>query len=467
VWVSSASDLDYTARVISPSVATSPPGPDVRGFFPKLALYYRFSQDAVGVVGERFDTFGDVYRVPGKTPLYVCKHPEQIYEILVERAADFDKGHSAFERLSQVLGSGLLTSDGDRWRRHRRMMQPAFQRARLVGYTRAMAEESELLEARLGEGELIDMGDAMMTLTLAIVSRTLFSHDVAKESGSVSAAMTAFQDSITRPDVLPRWVPDPGRKRIQRAVRDLDQIIYGLIGERRREREANPTKERDDLLERLMAAEDEEGDGARLTETEIRDELVTLFLAGHETTAQTLTWTWYLLSQHPEIQKRLHAELDSVLGGRTPTYDDLEGLPYTDQVVSEALRLYPPVYLIARRAIADTKIGGYDIEKNAELALWVYLTQRDARWFERPEQFRPERFRTEARASIPRGAYLPFGLGPRTCIGKTFALIEARIILATLAQRFRFELASGQRIGIRPRITLTPKYGMRMRALRR
>jgi cytochrome P450 len=439
----------------------------VRGLLPKLRLYYRFANDVVGVVGERFDTFGDVYRVPGKVPLYVLRHPEQLYEVLVERAADFDKGHSAFERLSQVLGSGLLTSDGERWRRHRRMMQPAFQRARLVAYTRAMAAEAEVLEARLADGQLLDVDDAMMSLTLAIVSRTLFSHDVGQESGRVSKAMTAFQGSITRPDLLPAWVPDPGRKRIQRAVANLDDIIYGLIRERRRERERNPGRERDDLLERLMAAEDEEADGAKLTEIEIRDELVTLFLAGHETTAQTLTWTFYLLSQHPEIERRLHAELDGVLQGRAPTYDDLERLPYTDQIVSEALRLYPPVYLIARRALTDTTIGAFSVEKGAELALWVYLTQRDGRWFPHPEQFRPERFQTEERAKIPRGAYLPFGLGPRTCIGKTFALIEARIILATLGQRFRFELAPGQRVGIRPRITLTPKYGMRMRVRRR
>lgn len=439
----------------------------MRGFFPKLALYYRFANDVVGVVGERFDAFGDVYRVPGKTPLYVCRHPEHLYEVLVERAADFDKGHSAFERLGEVLGSGLLTSDGERWRRHRRMMQPAFQRARLVAYTRAMAEESQFLEARLSEGEIVDVSDAMMSLTLAIVSRTLFSHDVGRDSSRVGRAMTAFQDTITRPDVLPQWLPDPGRKRVRRAVANLDEIIYSLIRKRRREREANPSEERDDLLDRLLAAEDEEGDGARLTETEIRDELVTLFLAGHETTAQSLTWTVYLLSQHPEHEKKLHAELDSVLQGRTPTYDDLEQMPYTEQVVSEAMRLYPPVYLIARRAIVDTKLGDFTIEKNAELALWVYLTQRDGRWFEHPEQFRPERFRAEARATIPRGAYLPFGLGPRTCIGKTFASIEARIVLATLAQRFRFELAPRQRVAIRPRITLTPKYGMRMRVRRR
>jgi cytochrome P450 len=436
--------------------------------FPKLALYYRFLTDIVGVVGDRFQEYGDVYRVPGKpAALYVLRHPEHLYEVLVERAADFDKGHTAFDRLSEVLGSGLLTSDGDRWRRHRRMMQPAFQRARLIAYTRAMATESEALESRLKDGQLLDMGDTMMALTLAVVSRTLFSHDVSDDSGSVSHAMSTFQDSLARPDILPRWVPDPARIRRQRAIESLDDIILRLIRERRDEREARPDVERDDLLERLMMAEDEEGDGARLTETEIRDELVTLFLAGHETTAQSLTWTFYLLSQHPAIERRLQAELDQVLAGRTPSYDDLEQLPYTDQVVSEALRLYPPVYLIARRALTDTRIGGFDVPRGSELALWVYMTHRDPRWYDVPRAFRPERFTPEARARLPRGAYLPFGLGPRTCIGKVFALIEARIILATLAQRFRFELDPGQRVDIRPRITLTPKYGMRMRVRRR
>ncbi len=443
---------------------TEPRGPEIRGILPKLAFYYRFATDPVAVVGDRFDKFGDVYRVPGSPdPLYVFRHPDHLYEILVEKASVLGKGHSAFERLSQVLGSGLLTSEGDRWRRHRRMLQPAFQHARLVSYTQAMAEETELVTRRLGNESEVEMSEAMMSLTLGIVSRTLFSHDVGGESGSVGRAMAAFQDSITRPDLLPRWVPSPGRRRLERAVASLDDIIYGLIRERRRERQAKPDAPRDDLLERLISAVDEEGDGARLTETEIRDELVTLFLAGHETTAQTLTWTWYLLSQHPEVEKKLHAELDSVLGGRPPGYEDLSQLPYTELVVSEALRMYPPVYVIARRASEDTEIGGYRIAKGSELALWVFMTHRDKRWFEDPLSFRPERFSAEARAALPRGAYLPFGLGPRTCIGKVFALIEARIVVAALAQRFRFELVSGQRIGLRPRITLTPKYGMRMR----
>jgi cytochrome P450 len=443
-----------------------PPGPPDLGFVPKLGVYYRFATDAIGLVGERFDRYGDVYFVPGAPDgLYVLKHPEHLYQVLVERAASFDKGHTAFERMSEVLGGGLLTSDGDTWRRHRRMLQPAFQKAKLVAYASAMAAESDALERRWKHGATVDMSSEMMALTLAIVSRTLFSHDVRGESDDVASAMAAFQDSITRPDLLPGWLPSPGRRRLERAVETLDDLIYRLIRERRRARERG--QEHDDLLEMLVAAVDDEGDGQGLTEREIRDELVTLFLAGHETTAQTLTWTFYLLSQFPEVERRLHAELDGVLAGRVPSYEDLERLPYTDQVIAESLRLYPPAYMVARRAREDTRVGDWEVRKGSELALWIFMTQRDPRFYDQPLAFRPERMAPESRAALPRGAYLPFGLGPRTCIGKVFAMIEAKIALATLAQRFRAELAPRANVELRPRITLTPKHGMPMVLQRR
>jgi cytochrome P450 len=429
-------------------------------------MYYGFATDAIGFVGKRFERYGDIYYVPAEPAgLYVLKHPEHLYQVLVERAAAFTKGHTAFERMSQVLGSGLLTSDGEEWRRHRRMLQPAFQKARLVEYTTAMAEASEALARCWGDGQRIDMSQEMMRLTLAIVSRTLFSHDVEGEAGDVGHAMAAFQDLITRPDLVPAWLPSPRRRRLEQAVATLDSIIYRLIRERRAER--GQGERRHDLLERLVAAVDEEGDGKRLSEKEIRDELVTLFLAGHETTAQTLTWTFYLLAQHRDVEARLHAELERELGGRTPGYDDLERLVYTEQVIAEAMRLYPPAYMVARRAGEDSEIGGFVIPRGSELALWIFMTQRDARWYDDPLTFRPERMTAEARAQLPRGAYLPFGLGPRTCIGKMFALIEARIALAALAQRFRATLDTSEPIELRPRVTLTPKGGMPMRLVRR
>ena len=440
-----------------------PPGPGELGLAQKLRVYQRFATDAVGLVQERFERHGDVYFVPGKPDgLYVMRHPEHLYQVLVEQAASFDKGHTAFERMTTVLGGGLLTSDGDVWRRHRRMLQPAFRHSQLVLYAAAMSEESTKLAERWHDGARVDMAAEMMALTLAIVSRTLFSHDVTSDADDVARAMSAFQDTIARPDLLPAWLPSPGRRRLADAVATLDRIIYGMIRERRRRPEDAPA----DLLGSLVSAVDDEGGGG-LGETEIRDELVTLFLAGHETTALTLTWTFHLLSRHPEVEAKLHAELDEVLGGRAPAYEDLERLVYTEQVIAESLRLYPPAYMVARRAGKDAQIGEWPVPKGAEVALWILHAQRDGRWFEDPLAFRPERMASDRRAALPRGAYVPFGAGPRTCIGKVFATIEARIALAALAQRFRAETLGKHEVGLRPRITLMPKQRMRMVLRRR
>ncbi len=436
------------------------PGPKDLGLPGRIVTGIRFLYDSVGVVRDRFERYGDLYRVPGQPDLYVLRHPDHIYQVLVEQAAAFEKKHTALERLREVLGDGLLTSDGDVWRRHRRMIQPAFSHARLVGYAEVMRDESERLADRWSDGASVEMGQEMMELTLAIVCRTLFSHDAGGEAGEVSRAMAALQDAATRPDLLPKFVPTPGRRKTAEAISSLDRIVLRLIRERRARREQDGGADRDDLLERLLAAEDE--DGQRFGETEIRDELTTLFLAGHETTAQALTWTWCLLAQHPDVERKLHAELDTMCPDHAPSYADLERLPYTECVVDEAMRLYPPVYLLARRAARDVTLGEHLLPAGSEVVMWVYWTQRDARWFPEPTKFQPDRFTPEMRAKLPRCAYLPFGAGPRACIGKTFASIEARILLATLARRFSATLTPGQRIGIKPRVTLVPKHGMNM-----
>jgi cytochrome P450 len=238
-------------------------------------------------------------------------------------------------------------------------------------------------------------------------------------------------------------------------------MIYGMVDARRA---IDPAAAPHDVLQMLLGATDHEdgGDGAGLTATEVRDHLVTLFLAGHETTSHALTWALYLLSQHRDAWEHLTGELDAVLGDRMPGYEDLDALPYTEAVMSEAMRLYPPAYMVARRAIADTEIGGYPVPAGAEVVAWIYMTHRDPRWYPQPLAFRPERFAPEARAALPKMAYLPFGGGPRACIGAGFAMVEARLILATLACRYRFELEPGHRVAIQPRITLVPKGGMPM-----
>jgi cytochrome P450 len=449
----------------APPEARFPDGPPPRkkGFIDAARYYLNFWLDPVGFVGRRFERFGDLYYVPNEAgpDLYVVRHPAHMRDVLVTHAASFDKTHSSLAQLSRFLGAGLLTSDGETWKRQRRMVQPVFAASRLEGYSAIMTEEALRTAARWHDGEVRDVSQEMMELTLRIVSRTLFGHDVSGETQEVAQAMLTFQESIARPNLLPRWLSTPHRQRLDAAVKTLDRIIFGMIEERRRE-DAQGAPPRPDLLGLLLSAVDEDGDGGKLDQREVRDQLVTLFLAGHETTSHALTWTLYLLSQNPAAARALHAELDQVLGGRAPTYGDLAKLPYTEQVVDEAMRLYPPVYSVGRRAQKDTEIGGYPVANGSEVILWIYWTHRDPRWYPQPDAFRPERFAPEAREKLPKLAHLPFGAGPRACIGKVFAMIEARLLLATLTQRFRLELARGQRVAIQPRITLSPRYGMKM-----
>ncbi len=395
--------------------------------------------------------------------LYVLRHPEHIREVLVTHAECYAKTHSAFVRLGRVLGQGLLNTDGEVWRRQRRMIQPAFHKARLHTYSHMMVEEAQAMMAGWRDGQTIDAGEELTRVTLRIVSRSLFSHEVGDEVAAITNAVTVLQDSFSTVDVMPQWFPNRRRKQAREALRSLDALMYRLIAERRRSYAAGDREAPADLLQQLLEARDEEGDGAGLTDKEIRDQLVTFFVAGHETTSHALTWTFYLLSQHAAAAQRLYEEVDRVLGGRTPRFEDFDALPYTDQVIKESMRLFPPVYAVARKAVADTRIGDYDVPAGTEIGLWIYMPHRDPRWFERPEAFEPERFADADSIQRMKHAYLPFGIGARTCIGKTFATLEAVLLLATVAQRFSLALAPGQRIGLKPRVTLIPKYGMKMR----
>jgi cytochrome P450 len=442
-----------------------PPGPPPRRgrLLGSLAYYLQFAVDPIGFVKGRFDTYGDIYCARSfEGNLYAVMHPDHLYEVLVTRAAQFEKTHSALQRLSQVLGDGLLTSDGDTWKRHRRMIQPAFSKARMAGYAEGMVDETRRAIASFRPGEQRDIDRDMMALTLRVVCRALFSHSARPDDvNRVSSAMLAFQKHLIAASVLPSWLPGSGRTRVDRAIADLDALVYGLIASRRATPERG-TAGPPDLLQSLLTTRDEEGDRHGLEEKEIRDELVTLLLAGHETTANTLTWTLYLLSQHRSVEARLHAELDDRLAGRAPTLEDLEHLPVTAQVIKESMRLYPPVYMVARRAREDTEVGGYPVPRGSEVVLWIYRTHHDARWYPEPELFRPERWTPAQEAQLPHMAYLPFGGGARLCIGKHFATLEARLILATLAQRYAFRCQPGEKVEPVPRITLGPRHGLRM-----
>jgi len=448
------------AQPAFPSSSFQPMGPDFRGPLQAAYAQLQLLLDPLGTVARRFERFGDVYRVQqGASHLYLFRHPDHIRDVLVTNAAAFDKQHTAFQRLSLVLGDALLTSDGDRWRRQRRLVQPAFARPRLVQYGVAMVEEAARTAEQLARMGSFDLSREMNALTLRIVTRTLFGQAF-EESGETRAAMLALNRWFAMPPQLLRMLPG-ARRRFDRALATLDGVIEQLIAAKRRTlAEAATTSS--DLLSALMNARDEAGEA--LSARELRDQLLTLYLAGHETTSHALTWTLYLLTQNPAASAKLHAELEGVLAGRLPTYEDLAALPYTEQVIKEALRLYPPVFLLPRHACEDTVVGPYRIAKGSEVVIWSYHTHRDPRFYPEPEQFRPERFAAEAEAARPKYAYLPFGAGQRACVGQMFAMIEAQIILATLLPRLRFEYAAARAPRTRTGVTLTPRGGMPMRA---
>lgn len=449
----------YVSDFERSSASLQPDGPGLRS---RLAL--RFAQlqlllDPLGTVARRFARFGDAYRVElGDSQLYVFRHPDHIRDVLVTNAAAFDKQHTAFQRLSVVLGDALLTSDGERWRRQRRLVQPAFARARLAQYSVAMVEEAVRTSEALARGGRFDLSGEMNALTLRIVTRTLFGQAFEGSAQSRAAILELSRWFAVPPQFL-RIFPG-GKTRFDRAVAILDGTIEQLIAAKR----ASLADEGDgarDLLSALLRTRDEEGE--TLSSRELRDQLLTLYMAGHETTSHALTWTFYLLSQHPEVCAKLDAEHDRVLGGRSPTFEDLPALHYTEQVVKEALRLYPPAFAVPRRACQDTRVGPYRIAKGSEVILWSFHTHRDARFYPEPEQFRPERFAPEQEATRPKYAYLPFGAGQRACIGQMFAMLEAQLILATLLPRLRFKYAGWRAPRIRPSVTLAPRGGMPMR----
>ena len=359
----------------------------------------------------------------------------------------------------QFLGEGLLNSEGDTHRRQRRLSQPAFHRQRLRAYATIMTVHSARLREQWRDGDTLDMAQAMMHLTLGIVGKTLFNTDVAAEAMAIGNAISELLASSTRASLplanLMLKLPLPSIRRVRRAQQFLDTTIYRIIGERRAQ-----AADCGDLLSMLLLAQDEAEDGSRMTDKQVHDEALTLLLAGHETTAVALTWTWYLLSQHPEAEAKLHAELDTVLGGRLPSLDDLDRLSYTRMVLTESLRLYPPAWLMTRRNLDAYDLGGPILPARTLILISPYLTQRDPRFFDAPEQFRPERWAQNF--SGPKFAYFPFGGGPRQCIGEGFAWMEAILVLSTLAQQWRMQMVPGHPVGVKPLVTLRPKAGMHM-----
>lgn len=423
-----------------------------------LGVLPEFRKNPNGFLLSTARASGDlVYLQLGPQDVYVVSHPDAIRDILVTHQANFTKSRM-LQRAKVLLGEGLLTSEGEFHTRQRRLVQPAFHRDRLVRYANDMVECAARAGASWRDRAEMDVSKEMARLTLAIVGRTLFSADISSEADEVGTAMTeifGLFDTLLMP--FSDWIqklPIPPVRRFEKARDRLDRIVYGLIAERRRSGE-----DAGDLLSMLLLAQDEDKTG--MTDKQVRDEALTLLIAGHETTANALTWAWYLLSQNPEAAARMHKEVDGVLGGRPPTFEDLERLPCTMGVFSETLRLYPPAWAIGRRAKQDYKIGDQTIPAKSILLLSPWVVHRDPRWWPDPERFRPERWLENAER--PKFAYFPFGGGARMCIGERFTWAEGGLVMATLAQRWKMDLLPGHPVETQAMITLRTRYGMKMK----
>lgn len=427
------------------------------------AHFLAFRRDPLGFLVAAQRECGDVtYFKLGPQEVYFLNHPDYIKDVLVTHHQSFIKGR-ALQRSKRLLGEGLLTSEGEFHRRQRRLAQPAFHRARLNSYALSMTEYAERTAARWHDGETLDISQEMMRLTLGIVGKTLFDADVEAEAQEIGEALTAVMElfnALLLPfSELLEKLPTPQKRRFQRAKDRLDATIYRMIDERRRSSE-----DHGDLLSMLLLAQDEEGDGGQMTDEQVRDEAMTIFLAGHETTANALTWTWYLLSQHPAVEEKLHAELDEVLEDRRlPTVEDVPRLRYTEMVLAEVMRLYPPAWALGRLSVREHEVGGYTIPAHSLVLLSPYVMHRDERFFPDAARFDPERWTPSAREARPTYSYFPFGGGPRRCIGEGFAWMEGILLIATLARNWRMRLAPNHPVETRPVITLRPKHGMRMR----
>ena len=401
----------------------------------------------------------------GRAPAYALSEPEHIKHILQDNARNYSKDTLQFSSLKLVTGEGLATSEGELWLRQRRLMQPIFHRGSIAAFGAQMTEATERMLARwdaLPDGTVLDVDAEMMKVTLEIVGRTLFSVDLSREADALVRAVLAALDFVIyraqTPWAWPLALPTPRNRGFRAALAVLDAAIAALLAKRRTH--ADPPH---DLLTMLMEAKTESGEG--MSEKQLRDEILTLLIAGHETTASALTWSWHLLAQHPEAAAVLQSELAAVLGGRPPTMDDLPRLPYTRAVFDEAMRLYPPVWLITRQAIAPDIVGGQAMPANSLIIISPYVVHRRADLWPEADSFSPERFL--APAERPRFAYLPFGGGPRLCIGQSFALAEGALVLATVAQRYCLTTAAGQSVHAEALVTLRPKGGLPMMLQRR
>jgi cytochrome P450 len=440
-----------------------PPGPGnllLRGHL------FSARRDPLGFLVSVAERYGDVaYFEGGPFHAYLLSHPHHVRDVLTTHQHRFMKGQG-IQEMKRLLGEGLLTSEDPFHKRQRRLIQPMFHHSRISGYGDVMVRYADDVGGSLADGQRLDVHEQMMKLTLAVVGKTLFDTDIGEGAATqigeaLAAALELFGKFQSFPftDLLMR-LPIKAKHRFFEAKDSLDSIVFGLIAERR------ATGDRGDLLSTLLSVQDEEDDGG-MSDEQVRNEAMTILLAGHETTANALTWTWYLLSQHPEVEQRLHHEIESVLGDRLPSADDLPRLSYAERVVKEAMRLYPPAWVLGRKALEDHQVDGHIVPAGSLVLLSPYVVHHDHRWFPDPYGFDPERWTPEGQGDRPKYSYFPFGGGSRLCIGESFAWMEGILVLVTLATRWRFELQPGHSIGLQPAVTLRPRHGMRMTAHRR
>ena len=432
-----------------------PPGPKPHFLIGNMPLA---SHDPLAIFEKWAREYGDIFYYRALwIHVYFMNHPDLIDAVLVRNYQNFLKDH-VIRKSRWFFGDGLLTNEGESWLRQRRLAQPAFHRERIASYAKIMTGYAEEMLTTWRDGEVRDVHQEMMQLTLKIVVRALFNVE-SKEVGDISTAMNVLMsNSVGIRLLLPpaaRFLPTPGMIEFRRAVRRLDETVYRIIAERRKN-EADAG----DLLSMLMQARDE--DGSRMSDKQLRDEVMTFLLAGHETTALALSWSWHLLTQNSEAEAKLHEELDRVLAGRTPEVSDLRNLTYAEGVVKESMRLYPPAWSLARTVVKDFDIAGYRIPAGANVVMSTWIMHHDARYFPDPYRFDPDRWLSEQSQKLPRFAYFPFGGGPRQCIGNSFAMMEATLLLATIAQKFQFRAVEGHPVVPIPSFTLRPKYGVRM-----
>jgi cytochrome P450 len=442
--------------VLTSAESALPPGPPSPRHLWEELLYLRdLKRDLIGTIGQRFATYGDVYygRVRGQGA-FSAMDPEFLHAVLVSEAQSFRRRTIDLE----FLGNSVLTSDGEEWRSKRRRLQPGFRQESTRGYATLIREEVERLLARQRPGSLLELHSSMRDVTLRVVCRALFGQEFSGDADALGRATRILQEAVLRPKILPAWAPTPAnlQHRVMRAR--VDRQVYRIL-----DRGAAAPGSLLATLRAQLDAGESGGAGTDARRQELRDEVVTLLLAGHETTALALTWAFYLVALHPDIDQQLAEEIARVCSGQAPNAEHIPGLELTQRVLDETVRLYPPVYVIPRVCTRSVRVAGYAIEPGDEVWLWVYFMQRDARWFPLPERFDPARFAPGAETSRQPRAYLPFGAGLRSCIGRGFATLEAVLVLASVLQRFRLELSDHRPVFARPRITLGPARPIRVR----